>query len=112
MRFAFHNRVRALDSRIVRVFGIGDPTVNQYQWLTIRAQKSGSGWAVNRNRMWHMEYEKWLQILAKMVSLINDKEVFCPHPQNFLDAGLRTDRIWISADVEMAIFAYVTGVIR
>ena len=112
MRFAFHNRVRALDSRIVRVFGIGDPTVNQYQWLTIRAQKSGSGWAVNRNRMWHMEYEKWLQILAKMVSLINDKEVFCPHPRKFLDAGLRTEGIWISADVEMAISSYVTGVIR
>ena len=112
MRFSFPNRAEALDSRIVRVFGIGDQTVNQYQWLTIRARRSGSGWSLDRNRMWHMEYEKWLRILTKMVSLINDKEVFCPHPQKFLDAGLRTGGIWISADVEMTIFAYATGVIR
>ena len=62
--------------------------------------------------MWHMEYEKWLRILTKMVALVNAKEVFCPHPKTFLDAGLRTEGIWMSADVEMAIFAYITGVIR
>ena len=62
--------------------------------------------------MWHREYEKWLRILTKMVSLINEQEVFCSHPQKFLDAGLRTEGIWSSADVEMAIFSYVTDVIR
>ena len=112
LRFSFPNRAGALDSKIVRVFGIGDPTVNQYQWLTIRAQRSGSGWSLSRNRMWHREYEKWLRILTKMVSLINDKGVFCPHPQKFLEAELRTEGIWSSADVEMAISAYVTGVIK
>ncbi|KJR46739.1 hypothetical protein UF75_2865 [Desulfosporosinus sp. I2] len=40
-----------------------------------------SGWALYRNRLWHIEYEKWLRILSKMVSLINTKEIFCPHPQ-------------------------------
>ena len=112
LRFSFPNRAGALDSKIVRVFGIGDPAVNQYQWLTIRARRSGSGWSLSRNRMWHREYEKWLRILTKMVSLINEQEVFCPHPQKFLDAGLRTEGIWSSADVEMAIFSYVTDVIR
>ena len=112
MRFSFPNRAGALDSKIVRVFGIGDPTVNQYEWLTIRARRSGSGWSLSRNRMWHREYEKWLRILTKMVSLINEQEIFCPHPQKFLDAGLRTEGIWSSADVEMAIFSYVTDVIR
>jgi len=112
LRFAFPNRAGAFDSRIVRVFGIGDPTVNQYQWLTIRTHKLGSEWAISRDRMWPLEYEKWLRILTKMVSLINDKEVFCPHPQKFLDAGLRTEGIWINADVEMAIFTYVTGVLN
>lgn len=61
--------------------------------------------------MWHMEYEKWLRISPKMVMLINAQEVYCPHPQRFLDAGLRTEGIWISVDVEMAIFAYATGII-
>ena len=94
------------------MFCIGVPTVNQYEWLTIRARRSGSGWSLSRNRMWHTGYEKWLRILTKMVSLINEQEIFCPHPQKFLDAGLRTEGIWSSADVEMAIFSYVTDVIR
>jgi len=112
LRFSFPNQAGALDSRMVQVFGIGDPSVNQYQWLTIRARKSGSGWYVYRNRMWHMEYEKWLSILSKMVTLINTKEIPCPHPQNFLDVGLRTEDIWTSADVGMAIFSYVTNAIK
>ncbi|MDR3587944.1 MAG: DNA-directed RNA polymerase subunit alpha C-terminal domain-containing protein [Desulfosporosinus sp.] len=112
LRFAFPNRAGALDSRIVRVFGLGDRIVNQYQWLTIRAQKSRSGWSIFRNRMWQMDYQKWLIILSKMVSLVNAKEIPCPHPQDFLDAGLRTERIWVSADVEMAIFSYATNAIR
>ncbi len=45
-----------------------------------------------------------VEILAKMGSLIYDKEVFCPHPRKFLDAGFKPEGIWISADVEMAIF--------
>jgi len=112
LRFAFPDRAGAMDSRIVRVFGIGDPTVNQYQWLTIRTHKFGSGWTIFQDRMWYLEYAKWLRILMKIVSQLNDKKVFCPHPQKFLDAGLRNEGIWISADVEMAIFTYVTGVIR
>ncbi|MDR3543130.1 MAG: hypothetical protein P4L69_19520, partial [Desulfosporosinus sp.] len=112
LRFAFPNRSGALDCRTVRVFGIGDPTVNQYQWLTIRVQRSRSGWSVVRNRMWHLEYQKWLRILERMVSLVNAKGIFCPHPRKFLDTGLRTEGIWTSADVDMAIFAYATNLIR
>ena len=112
LRFAFPNRAGALDSRIVRVFGLGDRIANQYQWLTIRAQKSRSGWSIFRNRMWQMEYQKWLIILSKMVSLVNAKGILCPHPQKFLNAGLRTEGIWVSADVEMAIFTYAANLIR
>ena len=112
VRFAFPDRAGALDSRIVRVFGIGDPTVNQYQWINIRTHKFGTVWAINRDRRWPLEYGMWLQILTKMVSLINARGIFCPHPRKFLDAGLRTEGIWISADVEMAIFTYITSVLN
>lgn len=112
LRFAFPSQAGALDSRIVRVFGLGDPTVNQYQWLTIRTHKLGSEWTINRDRLWPLEYEKWLRILSTMVGLINEKEVFCPHPHKFLDAGLRNKGIWINADAEMAILTYVTGVLN
>lgn len=111
LRFAFPNRAGTLDSNIVRAFGIGDETVNQYHWLTFRTKKSRNGWAVFRDRTWHLEYQKWLMILSKMVSLVNDKGLFCPHPQPFLDTGLRTEGIWIVADVEMAVYSYVMGII-
>ena len=112
VRFSFPHRAGALDSSLVRVFGIGDPAVNQYQWLTLRARKSGPGWSVYRDRMWHGEYEKWLRILAKMATLLNEQAIVCPHPQAFIESGLRTEGLWICADVEMALYAYVTEVIR
>lgn len=112
LRFAFPDRAGGLDSRIIRVFGIGDPTVNQYQWLTIRTHKLGSEWTINRNRLWPLEYDKWLRILSRIVAFINDKEVFCPHPQKFIDTGLRAEGIWINADVEMAVLTYVTDVLN
>ena len=112
LRFSFPNRAGALDSRLVRVFGMGDPDVNQYQWLTLRARKSGSGWSVYRDRTWHGEYEKWLNILTKMATLLNEQGIICPHPQAFIEAGLRTGGLWGCADVEMALYAYVTKVIR
>jgi len=112
VRFSFPNRAGALDSSLVRVFGIGDPAVNQYQWLTIRARKLGPSWSVHRDRMLHREYEKWLKILTKMATLLNEQEIVCPHPQAFIEAGLRTEGLWCCADVGMAIFSYVTDVIR
>lgn len=111
LRFAFPDRAGALDSNAVRVFGLGDQSVNQYQWLTLRARNFVSGWSVFRNRIWHLEYAKWQQILSKIVALVNAKGVLCPHPKPFLDAGLRTEGIWTSADVEMAITTHVASVI-
>jgi DNA-directed RNA polymerase subunit alpha len=70
LRFAYPYYAGGIDSNIIRVFGLGDPTVNQYQWLTLRVRNLISGWIAFRSKMWHSEFLKWQLILSKIVSLL------------------------------------------
>lgn len=108
LRFSAPSLFGAIDSRLVRVFGLGDSRVNKLHILDLTAYQSVSGrWAIGPDN-WPNEYGTWLQILDYMTEKLNNQGIVCPHPQQFNDAGLRHSGIWLPADVEMALFSYAS----
>lgn len=110
LRFAIAEHYGAIDSRCVRVFGQGDPSAKQRDWLTLTAHNYGSGWSISKTqRAWPGDYALWLTILRYMASKM---PVPCPHPRIFVEEGLREKGRWACADVEMAIFAYASSFVQ
>ena len=109
IRFSLPEEYGAIDTRIVRVVGRGDPASRQQNWLTLKARNYGYGWYIPKAQAtWPNDYAKWLNVLRFFVSRLNDPRNACPcpHPTNFIDRGLRLQGVWTCADVEMAIFSY------
>lgn len=112
LRFAVPQVFGAIDTRLVRVFGRGDPEKQRYPVLDLIAERSGGRWAIPAAQPgWPEEYGAWTGVLHALANVLNREEVCCPHPEGFAAAGLRSQGIWAAADVEMALSCYATGVV-
>jgi hypothetical protein len=113
LRFGLAQEFGAIDTRCVRVFGQGDPLVQQHAWLQLMARRSTQnngrlgGWYIAETQAsWTGEYATWINILRYFANLLPNN---CPHPNNFTNAGLRANGAWTCADVEMALFTYASA---
>lgn len=109
LRFALPQEYGAIDTRLVRVFGDGD--LAEHQWLTLSTKESAKNrWYISEAQPgWPSEYSKWINILRYFADKLENN---CPHPPQFVDSGLRNKGIWECADVEMALFSYVSQQIK
>lgn len=115
IRFALPDEYGAIDTRIVRVFGHGDPASKKQSWLDMKAVNYDYGWYIPREQAaWPKDYAKWVNILRFFADILNNpkNQCSCPHPANFVNQGLRLKSVWICADVEMALFSYVSKLIK
>ena len=117
LRFAWPTQYGAIDSQLVRVVGNGDPDNSRQQWLQATAHLTDKGkkrWGIQPHK-WTEHYGVWINILRYFAQKLNSSQelsVKCPHPRQFVDAGLRSGGIWTCADIEMALFAYASDVIN
>lgn len=99
----------AIDTRLTRVFGRGDANNEQLKWLSLEVKNYGYGWFIPESQSsWPGEYNTWIEILHHIASLCNTSKLECPHPNGYIDNGLREKGIWIVADVETALFSYAS----
>lgn len=109
LRFALPSEFGAIDTRIVRVIGNGDPGSKQQDWLSLKVRNDGYGWYIPKNQSaWPKEYFTWINILRFVAQFLNNSGKLCPLPEGFLGNGLRKQGIWVCADVEMALFSYAS----
>lgn len=111
LRFCLPIEYGAIDTRLVRVLGLGDPASKRHSWLTLRVTKEAGRFSISRwQGKWPSDYSKWLNILRLFANLLNnpDTKQPCPHPSSFVDKELRLNGIWACADIEMAIFSYAS----
>lgn len=106
LRFGLPMEYGAIDTRCVRVFGMGDPLSHRHSWLDLRARNDGYGWYMPKTqRAWPSAYGTWLNILRYFSQLLPNN---CPHPEAFVRGGLRLNNEWACADIEMALFTYAS----
>lgn len=99
----------AIDTRLVRVFGGGDPDSEGLGWLSLEVRNFGYGWYIPEYQTaWPGEYDTWISILHHIASRCNLRGHKCPHPDEYITAGLREEGIWIAADVETALFSFAS----
>jgi len=109
LRFAVPSVFGAIDTRIVRAYGTGDPTAQKYHLLDLQATCSGSGWAIPSNQeAWPGEYGTWTATLHRIADTLNEGGIKCPHPAPMIESNLRERGVWLPADVEMALFDYAS----
>lgn len=113
LRFAVPSEFGAIDTRIVRVVGVGDPDSTQHNWLDLRVRDDGYGWYIPKAQgAWPGQYAAWIDILRFFAQYLNEGGVACPHPAAFAEAGLRTQGLWYCADVEMALWSYASSCLK
>ncbi|RQV97468.1 hypothetical protein EH221_03665 [bacterium] len=111
LRFSMPAEYGAIDSRLVRVFGEGDPICQKARFLSLKVVFD-SRWSIPEKQSgWPGEYGTWTNILRFMTKFLNESQIKCPHPDAYYQKGLREPGIWMNADVEMALFSYVSQVI-
>lgn len=111
LRFSAPSQFGAIDSRLVRVFGLGDKQSGKIELLKLKARQGESGrWYIGPDN-WPGEYGTWTAILHYITEALNSSGISCPHPEQFVAAGLREKGIWLTADVEMALFSYASQTI-
>jgi len=109
LRFALPQEFGAIDTRIVRVVGMGDSQSKLQEWLCLKVRNDGYGWYIPKNQSaWPSEYSKWINILRFCAHFLNNSGKLCPHPEGFLTNDLRKRGIWACVDVEMALFSYAS----
>lgn len=106
LRFAWPAQYGAIDRRLVGVFG-KEAASNCHRWLPLRI-----GNMQTFRLVWTGAYPKWTDILRYFALKLNEKGIGCPHPEQFVKEGLRDRGVWTCADVEMALFAYASDVLR
>ena len=112
MRFISPSKMGLLDSNLVRVFGVGDSNINSPKWLNLAVRKTEGSWFFAGNWWsWPNEYYRWNLILGFLALLLNEQAIACPHPNGFLEKGLRDKGTWICADVEMALSSYANEIL-
>jgi hypothetical protein len=113
LMFAFPKLYGAIDTRLVTVFGHGDSDTYSHKWLLLRVKNYGSGPHIpKKQHHWPSEYIAWIQILHFIAQLCNSSEPKCPHPEEYINLGLREKGIWIAADVETALFSYASKLLK
>jgi hypothetical protein len=106
LRFALPQEYGAIDTRCVRVFGIGDKKSSRHRWLALLASRGPGGWYLtNSQKQWPAGYSLWINILRHFAATLAPD---CPHPPAFVAGGLRRLGVWECADVEMALFSYAS----
>ena len=109
LRFSMPSEFGALDTRITRVFGRGDPHHSYLPLLELEAEDHGGKWFIKYPQpAWPSEYSTFIFILRAMVDYQNRSGIICPHPEVLYDHGLRKRGIWECADVEMALFSFAS----
>lgn len=109
LRFAVPTEFGALDTRIVRVFGVSNINVSEIQLLNLQATNYNGRWAILKNQPgWPSEYGNWIIILKEITTELNKRKVLCPHPEKMIYYQLRKEGEWTVSDVEMALFAYAS----
>lgn len=99
----------AIDTRLVRVLGRGDPDIEELRWLSLGVKKYGYRWHIPESQpSWPSQYDTWIEILHHIARLGNSSGQKCPHPNEYIGIGLREKGIWIAADVETALFSYAS----
>lgn len=89
IRFACPERAGAIDTRLVRVFGKGDPQCSTDDWLKLKVSYNGR-WFISKTQSgWPREYFRWLDLLNEMKDSLNSQGAACPHPDTFISRGLR-----------------------
>lgn len=115
MRFLAPKEYGAIDTRIVRTFGVA-ANDNTKTWLMLNtvADKNGRHSIPDTQRGWPEEYSTWIKILRAFTVLANSHDTgqACPHPIQFVERGLREKGKWACADVEMALFAYASEKVK
>lgn len=106
--FAAPEEYGAIDTRMVTVFGQGGRN-----WFNLGVSSAGSGAAIKKTQAgWPSEYGTWIHILRWLASSLNDWDVGCPHPEAYVQSGLRSEGQWCCADVQTALFSYATRKLR
>lgn len=114
LRFASPESFGAIDTRLVRVFGLGEPEAQKNRLLNLTATQTEGRWYISKTQAgWPTEYGVWVESLRYLATILNNSDIKCPHPKGFTETGLRSrDNKWMPADVEMALFAYASQRIR
>jgi len=113
LHFAVPQIFGALDTRLVRTFGKGDPDAQRYPFLNMTVTWSGNRWAIlSYQPGWADEYGKWVGILNYIANSLNKEGSLCHHPKKYVISGLRDDDSWLPADVETALFSYASQEIK
>ena len=106
LHFAVPQICGALDTRLVRIFGKKAP---KYPLLNLSAQEISGRWAIPATQAgWPDEYGTWVKILKFTADHLNKNLILCPHPSVYIQSGLRTNGMWLPADVETALFSYAS----
>ncbi len=104
LRFAVPSHFGAVDTIIARVLS------EQHNWLSLKVRNYGTGPYIARERPWPSGYAEWIRILRFLTHYLNDSGTRCPHPDDFITNGLRTQGVWLCADIEMALYSYAKKV--
>lgn len=111
LRFALPEEYGAIDTRLARVFGQGDAKAQQHDWLDLKVvlgmyKGKPTGWSIPASKTrWPAGYSQWINILRYLATQLGNT---CPHPEAFVEEGLRSKGRWTCADVEMALFCYAS----
>jgi hypothetical protein len=109
LHFAVPQVFGAIDTRLVRTFGQGDPDSHRYNLLNLEVKRSGNRWAIeSRQAGWPHEYGTWTEILGEIAKTLNQSGISCPHPEQYYEEGMREKGVWLPADVETALFSYAS----
>ena len=109
LRFSMPSEFGALDTRITRVFGKGDPLHSYLPLLELEAEDQGGKWFIKYPQpAWPSEYSTFIFILRVMADYQNCSGISCPHPEVLYEHGLRRKGVWECADVEMALFSFAS----
>lgn len=109
LRFSLPSAFGALDTRITRVFGKGDPLHCYLPFLELEAEDHRGKWFIKYPQPgWPSEYSTFSFILRYMVDYLNRTGILCPHPEILYEHGLRRRGVWECADVEMALFSFAS----
>ena len=114
LHFAVPQIFGALDTRLVRVFGKNSEDIKKYQLLDLKVNRPKKGRpSINVTKsVWPKEYGTWVGILNNFADYLNQNNIICPHPEPYVQKGLRVKNQWLPADVETALFSYASHVIK
>jgi hypothetical protein len=113
LHFAVPRIFGALDTRLVRIFGMSSEDPESYQFLNLNVLRPDKGRPSipKTQENWPEEYGTWVAILNQMADYLNRNQIACKHPEQYYHENLREKDTWLPADVETALFSYASKVL-